>query len=250
MNSKRLTLLVIAATLLQTFSGAALPQQVYKWTDAAGQVHYGQQKPEGATQTQTQTIDIAPPPPSTAPGNSDSAAEIARINALSEQMARERQATEQARQEQAIRDLEQQNQQLQNDLLKQQQQQQPQSDNNDGIFVGSSPYYPPPYSNPYPPRPPDHGPPCQPWPDCRQHRPMPPPEPIRPQPQAKPPPLQASPVRGAGNRAGWISGAVGVAGSNQARCGRSFTTSPTISNAGERAPALCSFSGKSASVPV
>lgn len=187
MNSNKLTLLIIAATLLQVVPGVALPQQVYKWTDAAGQVHYGQQKPEGATQVQTQTIDIAPQP-SAAPGNSDSTAEIARINALSEQMARERQATEQARQEQAIRDLEQQNQQLQNDLLKQQQQQpqpQPQSGNNDGIFYGSSPYYPPPYSNSYPPRPPDHGPPCRPWPEC--HRPIPPePPPPKPRPSVKP----------------------------------------------------------------
>lgn len=196
MNFNPLTSLIIAAVLLQTFSSIALSQQVYKWTDAAGQVHYGQQKPEGAAQTQTQTIDIAPPPPSTAPGNTDSTAEIARINALSEQMARERETAEQARQEQAIRDLEQQNQQLQNDLLKQQQQQQQQSqsDNNNDIFVGSSPYYPSPYSNPYPPRPPHHGPPCQPWPDCHQHRPMPPPEPIRPQPRPKPnPPFRPSP---------------------------------------------------------
>lgn len=194
MNPNPLNHLIIAAVLIQSFPSVALPQPVYKWTDAAGQVHYGQQKPEGAAQTRTQTIDIALPPPAAPPDNSDSTAEIARINALSEQMARERQATEQARQEQAIRDLEQQNQELQNDLLKQQQQQQPQNDSNDGIFVGSSPYYPPPYSNPYPPRPPDHGPPCQPWPDCRRHRPMPPPEPIRPQPQAKPnPPFRPAP---------------------------------------------------------
>jgi hypothetical protein len=188
MNSSTLTSLIIATVLLQTFPSGALPQQVYKWTDAAGQVHYSQQKPEGAAQTQT--IDIAPPP-STPPGNTDATAEIARINALSEQMAREREAVEQARQEQAIRDLEQQNQQLQNDLLKQQQQQQQQqqqSDNN--TIIGSSPYYPYPYSNPnppYPSRPPNHGPPCQPWPDCHQHRPMPPPEPIRPPPKPNPP---------------------------------------------------------------
>ncbi|MFZ4790710.1 MAG: DUF4124 domain-containing protein [Candidatus Competibacteraceae bacterium] len=186
MNSKSFTSVIIAAVLLQTFPSVVWPQPVYKWTDPAGRVHYGQQKPEGAAQIQT--IDIAPPPPPTAPGNTDAAAEIVRINALAEQMARERLATEQTRQEQAIRDLEQQNQQLQNDLLKQQQQPS-QSNNGNDLLLGSSPYDHYPYSNPdpsYPPRPP-HGPPCQPWPDCHQHRPILPPEPIRPPPRPNPP---------------------------------------------------------------
>jgi len=121
--------------------------QVYKWTDASGQVHYGQKKPEDAASVQT--LDIAPPPPAT-PANADSAAEIARLNALSEQMASERQAAEKARQEQAIRNLEQANQQLQNDLLNQQlQQQQQEKDDSDNVILGYPPIYPYPYPYPY-----------------------------------------------------------------------------------------------------
>ncbi len=182
MKTNLLTLFIITAALLIP-AGIAQAEAVYKWTDAAGQVHYGQQKPEDATPAET--VNIAAPPPASPSSDADSAAEIARINALSEQMARDRQAAEQARQQQAIRNLEQENQQLQNELLKkQQQQQQQQDDNNDTITVGPSPYYPYPYppERPYPP-----GPPCQPWPDCHQHRPAPPPEPSRP--LAKPNPV-------------------------------------------------------------
>lgn len=201
MKPNPLTAVILIAVLSQILPGVALSQQVYKWTDAAGQVHYSQQKPEDATQAAT--VDIVPP--ATASSNADSAAEIARINALSDQMARERQATEQARQEEAIRNLEQENQQLQNDLLKkqqqQQQQQQQQNGNSDSLIVGPSPY-PYPYSYPYPYRPdayrpgPPNPPPCQPWPDCnRHHRPVPPPPPEPSRPLAKPnPPFHPAPV--------------------------------------------------------
>ena len=135
MQSKQRTFLSIVAALLPILHGNADAQQIYKWTDASGQVHYGEKKPDDAAQVQT--LDIAPPPP--APSSADSTAEIARINALSAQMARERQATEQARQEQAARNLEQENQQLQNDLLNQQLQQQKQENDNDNVIIG----YPP-----------------------------------------------------------------------------------------------------------
>jgi hypothetical protein len=185
-------------TFLLLIVAGATEAQVYKWTDASGQVHYGQKKPEDAASVQT--LDITPPPPAT-PANADSAAEIARLNALSEQMAGERQAAEKARQEQAIRNLEQANQQLQNDLLNQQlQQQQQEKDDNDRIILDR---YPPPYPYPYPyPRPyplyppkpyPPHPWPCEPWPTCRH--PTPPAPPTRPGPLAKPnPPFHPKPV--------------------------------------------------------
>ena len=168
--------------------------QVYKWTDASGQVHYGQKKPDDAAQVQT--LNIAPSPSAAPATNADSAAEIARINALSEQMARERQAAEQARQEQVIRDLEQANQQLQNNLLNQQLQQQKQKDDSDNYILGYPPLYPDSYPRPYPPYPPKPYPPhrwpCEPWPACRQPTP---PEPPRPGPQVKPtPPFHPKPV--------------------------------------------------------
>ncbi len=191
MHSKRLTILLLVVSVLSPIlPGNAAAQQIYKWTDASGQVHYGQTKPDDAAQAQT--LDIAPPP---APSDANSTAETERINALSEQMARERQATEQARQEQAIRNLEQENQRLQKELLNQQLQQQQQEDDSDSVIIG----YPPPYSYPYPPYPPKPYPPhpwpCQPWPDC--HKPLPPsqpPEPFKP-PLAKPnPPFKPAPV--------------------------------------------------------
>ena len=173
--------------VMSMLPGLAAAQQVYKWIDANGQVHYGGRKPDDATPVQT--LDIAPSPAPNASGH-DSAAEIARINALSEQMARERQATEQARQEQAMRDLEQQNQQLQNELLSQQlAQQQQANDGGDGVIVGS--YYPYPYPYPsysypgypsYPPPYPNY--PSRPWPPCQAGpgciRPTPLPAPSRP----------------------------------------------------------------------
>jgi hypothetical protein len=174
----------IIALLFLASAGIA-QAQVYKWTDANGQVHYGQKKPDDADQVQT--LNIAPPPPVAPVTNADPAAEIARINALSEKMARERQAAEQARQEQAIRDLEQANQQLQNDLLNQQLQQQKEKekDDSDNIILGYPPLYPDSYPRPYPPYPPKpYSPrPCEPWPTCRQPTP---PEPPRPGPQVKP----------------------------------------------------------------
>lgn len=174
--------------VMSMLPGLAAAQQVYKWIDANGQVHYGGKKPDSATQVQTLEIT---PPASTVSSANDSAAEIARINALSEQMARERQATEQARQEQAMRDLEQQNQQLQNELLSQQLEQQ-QQNNDAGVIVGT--YYPYPYPTyptyptypayptypgypAYPSYPPRPWPPCQAGSGCI--RPTPPSRPNR-----------------------------------------------------------------------
>lgn len=174
-------LFLIAALAVLTPPGRASAESIYKWTDAQGQVHYSQQHPGDATPAQT--IDI--PPSSASSDSTDSTAEVARINALSEQMARERQATEQVRQEETIRNLEQANQQLQNDLLKQQQQQQSQNDTNGGVIIGQSPYSYPSYR----PHPNDFSdrPPCQPWPDCHHHRPTPPPEPSKPLAKPNPP---------------------------------------------------------------
>lgn len=208
MNRPRLPFATLA--LLFLTSAGISQAQVYKWTDASGQIHYGQKKPDDATSVQT--LDIAPPS-SVAPPATDSATEVARINALSEQMAREREAAEKARQEQAIRDLEEANRQLQNDLLnrqlEQQQQQQQQQQSSDYSYPYPLPYpypYPSPYPDPYPrPRPPypptpyppnghpPHHRPCEPWPACRQSQS---PAPSRPEPPPKPKPtFQPAPVR-------------------------------------------------------
>ena len=80
MKFKPLTSLILAAALFPILDDAAEAQQIYKWTDASGQVHYSEKKPDDAAQVQT--LDIAPPPPP-APSSVDSAAEIARINAVS-----------------------------------------------------------------------------------------------------------------------------------------------------------------------
>lgn len=193
MHPVRLASPLVATVLFALLADSAHAQQVYKWTDASGKVHYGEKKPENAAEAIP--LDIAPS--SSGPANkTDSAAEVARLNALSQQMASERQAAEQARQQQAIRDLEQENQKLKNDLLNQQiQQQQQQNDDNDNVILypPSYPYPPYPPSYPYPPKPyPPH--PCQPWPNC--HRPLPPPQPVEPpKPLAKPDrPFQPKPV--------------------------------------------------------
>ena len=177
---------------------APAQQQVYKWTDASGGVHYGERKPENAERVQT--LDIPPPSPADPIGADDSTAEIARINALSEQMASEREAAEKARQEQALRNLELKNQQLKNSLLNQQLEQQQQSDDDNTVISYPLPYYPSyPYPSPYPPYPPYPPKPPRPWPcqsgpDCRQPPPSEPaPRPHRP--LAKPnPPFNPTPV--------------------------------------------------------
>ncbi len=187
----------VAALLLAT-PVATIAQQIYKWTDASGQVHYSAKKPESVGPVQA--LDIAPAPPASA--TSDPDAEIARLNAMAEQMASERQAADQARREQAARDLERRNQELQNELLRRQLEQQ-REETRERIIIG----YPPPYLPlypPYPPHPPYRphppyphpsvGPPCQPWPACRHPGPPPPP-PSRPGPLAKPnPPFQPAPA--------------------------------------------------------
>lgn len=186
MNSKQLFFLL---AIFVALSGVVQAQQVYKWTDASGQVHYSQKMPEDVAGVQA--LDIAPPPPAD-PSHAEADAEVARINALSEQMARERRAAEQAHQEQAIRDLEQQNKVLENALLNQQvQQQQQQNDDDDRVIIGYPPAYPYPPYPPHPPGPPRQ--PCQPWPDCRKPMPLAAPQP--PQPLAKPnPPFRPAPA--------------------------------------------------------
>ncbi|NJM11054.1 MAG: DUF4124 domain-containing protein [Synechococcaceae cyanobacterium SM1_2_3] len=162
---------MMAAALLLPY-GAAQTQQIYKWTDANGQVHYSQREPDSSAQAQK--LDIAPPPPADSSSSSaDATAEVARINALADQMARDREAVEKARQEQAARNLQLENEQLQNELLKQQaeQQKQKQEEESNRTIIG----YPLPYAYPYPayplphrpkPYPPDPGPPCQPCQDA------------------------------------------------------------------------------------
>ena len=76
----RLALLYAVAVLLALASVSAQAQQVYKWTDASGRVHYGAKKPDEATEALT--LDIAPTsatPISATP--TDPAAEVARIKA-------------------------------------------------------------------------------------------------------------------------------------------------------------------------
>lgn len=192
------SLLVCVATLLLA-PAPMTAQQIYKWTDASGQVHYSTIKPENVGPVQTLNVAPSPPAAATSP---DAAAEIARLNALAEQMASERQAAEQARREQAARDLERRNQELQNELLRRQLEQQ-REETRERIITGYPPYLPlyppyPPYPpyRPYPPypHPPKAGPPCQPWPACRHPGPPPPP-PSRPGPLAKPnPPFQPAPA--------------------------------------------------------
>ena len=203
MNRKPLVLSLSTAILLALPTTVPAQQQVYKWTDASGRVHYGERKPENAERVQT--LDIPPLSPVDPAIADDSAAEIARINALSEQMASEREAAEKARQEQALRNLELKNQQLKNSLLNQQLEQQQQSDDDNTVISYPPPYYPSypypsyPYPSPYPPYPPSPPKlprpwPCQSGPDCRQ---PPPPEPApRPhRPLAKPnPPFNPAPV--------------------------------------------------------
>lgn len=182
---------LLAAIALVPMLSVADAQQIYKWTDPSGQVHYGEKKPDNAAGAIP--LDIAPAP-SLPASKTDPAAEVARINALSQQMARERQAAEQARQEQAIRDLEQENERLKNDLLnQQQQQQQQQEDDSDSIVIGYPPPYPYPPYPPYPPKPyPPRPSPCQPWPSC--HKPPPLPEPPEPSPIKPRPPFNPKPV--------------------------------------------------------
>lgn len=177
MDSLKLMVPQLFFVLILFATGTVEAQQIYKWTDAEGRVHYGAKKPESANQSQM--IDIAPTP--TAPASTtDSAAEIARINALADRMASERRATEQARQEQALRELEQENERLKNDLLKQQKQKE--EDNTKNVILYPPPGFYPPYG-PYPPKP--QLPrlyPCQPWPECQRPLPQPSalPEPIQP----------------------------------------------------------------------
>ncbi|MBL8258657.1 MAG: DUF4124 domain-containing protein [Candidatus Competibacteraceae bacterium] len=180
-----LTLYAVVA-LLPWVLGPAAAQQIYKWTDESGRVHYGAKKPENAPQAHE--LDIATPSP--APSSpTDSSAEIARIRALSEQMASERQALEQARREQALHELERENQRLQKELLTRQLQQEQEAKPPENEVI----LYPPTYAYPpvYPP--PSYPPPCEPWPNCR--RPPPPPvQPPRP-PAVKPhPPFNPKPV--------------------------------------------------------
>lgn len=161
-------------------SHSTAAQQVYKWIDNSGQVHYGQQKP--TNHTEVQALKIVVPPPS-AVSNTAVGDEVARLNALSEQMASERRAAEQARQEQAMRNLERENKALENALLNQQMQQPPPNNARETIIIGDQP----PYS-------PNLPPPCQPWPYCRQRPPPPPLSPLLPLPPPMPMPPHPRPV--------------------------------------------------------
>lgn len=165
MKSISMAVALIASVLLSASPDGADAQQIYKWVDDAGRVHYGENKPEDAAQAQM--LNIAPTASVPVSAEADAnAAEIARLNALTEQMARERLATEQARQEQAIRNLEQENQQLKNDLLNEQlKQQQQKQDSSSNVIIYPAPYIPYPYL--HPPRPPYPYPPCRPWPTCQ-----------------------------------------------------------------------------------
>lgn len=201
MYRRLLAFLPLIAVLWLCATSNLVAQQIYKWIDDNGRVHYGSKKPENVLEAQP--LDIAPTSSAPSTTLTDPDAEIARIKAASEQMAQERQAIEQARQEQRIRELEQQNQQLQQDLLIQQleQEQQNKRDNSDNMIIGYPPDYsyyprpyPPSYSPPYPPQG-QRPPPCQPWPDC--HRPPPPPhhEQLPKPPLAKPnPPFHPKPI--------------------------------------------------------
>lgn len=205
MNHRVLFFMTIVLALM-ALSGITNAQDVYKWTDASGQVHYSQKKPE--TTEQVQTLDIPLPPPADS-SSADVDAEVARLNALSEQMARERKEAEKARQEQAIRALEQKNKALENALLKQKlEQQQPNDDNSDRSITGYPPVYSypypyppyyspsyPPFYRPGPPRPPHHHRPCQP-PGCQQSEPPSKPAPplAKPNPPFRPPPAGLAPT--------------------------------------------------------
>lgn len=168
MHSSRVASQITAIALFLLLANITQAQPIYKWTDTSGRVHYDQKKPEDTSQVQT--LDVTPSSPAAPASSADSTAEIARLNALSEQMARERQAAEQARQEQAIRDLEEENQRLKKDLLNKQLQQQNDDNNNDNSVILYPPPYP--YYQPYPPKPyPSH--PCQPWPACNGTLPSP-----------------------------------------------------------------------------
>lgn len=69
MNRPRLPFATLA--LLFLTSAGISQAQVYKWTDASGQIHYGQKKPDDATSVQTLDIappsSVAPPPPTRPP---------------------------------------------------------------------------------------------------------------------------------------------------------------------------------------
>jgi|CXWL01.1.fsa_nt_gi glutaredoxin len=54
---------VFAVLLLAALAGSASGQEVYKWTDAQGVVHFSDRKPAGQT---AQGVQIAPAPPSAA----------------------------------------------------------------------------------------------------------------------------------------------------------------------------------------
>jgi hypothetical protein len=186
---------IITVPVLPALNGITHAQEVYKWTDARGQVHYSQNKPEAADRVQT--LDIPPLPP-TDPSSPEVDAEVARLNALSEEMAREREEAEKARQEQAIRDLEQKNKALENKLLKQELEQQQPEDDSDRMIIGYPPIYPyPPYYPPRPPHPPHHRP-CSPGSNCdKPAMPLPSPKPLpKPAPLAKPNPPFTPPPAG------------------------------------------------------
>lgn len=80
MNTKLSRFLGLAVLLM--FSGAALADQVYKWVDKDGHVHYSSSPPPSATDAAAaKAVNIAAPPPDAYGAKSDQAA----INALNTQ---------------------------------------------------------------------------------------------------------------------------------------------------------------------
>ncbi|MGA9855390.1 MAG: DUF4124 domain-containing protein [Gammaproteobacteria bacterium] len=107
MNMRRLYLVVIAVSALTFVSAHA--DQVYRWVDAQGNVHYSQTPPPNAV-TKAKLVDVEPPPPditgveqqqqlvksvNAADAEQQKAAEIAQK--LAQEKAQKQQACDQAR---------------------------------------------------------------------------------------------------------------------------------------------------------
>lgn len=58
--------IILAGTLLLALSSPAMAGKIYKWIDAQGTTHYGEQPPEGRPATSINPV-VAPPRPAAAP---------------------------------------------------------------------------------------------------------------------------------------------------------------------------------------
>ena len=56
--------LILTGSLIALFSSPILAGQIYQWTDASGQVHFGSQPPQGVQSTLVSTGSSVPKPPS------------------------------------------------------------------------------------------------------------------------------------------------------------------------------------------